>query len=78
MIQFEGTMIGISGIDNFINFPFKMANSYLKKLSKIDTKKIDKDNMNNLFIDAGLNMIDKEIGSGITLGNNKIWYHESN
>ena len=34
--------------------------------------------MNNLFIDAGLNMIDKEIGSGITLANNKIWYHESN
>ena len=40
MIQSGGTMIDISGIDNFINFPFKMANSYLKKLSKIDTKKI--------------------------------------
>ena len=30
---------GISGIDNFINFSFKMTNSYLKVLINIDTEK---------------------------------------
>ena len=45
---------------------------YSKELSNIDTKKINKNNRNNLFIDAGLNMILKEkIGLGITLTNNE-------
>ena len=39
MAQSVGVMTGISGIDDFLNFPFKMANSYLKELIKIDTKK---------------------------------------
>ena len=66
-------MTGISGIDNFINFPFKMANSYLKELSDIDTKNVNKNNGNNLFTDAALNIIGKmikeNVGSGITLIN---------
>ena len=76
LIQSGGIMAGISGIDNFINFPFKMANSCLKELSYTDTKKINKNNRNNLFIDTGLNMIGKKnkqkLGSGITLTNNEI------
>ena len=32
-------MTVISCIDNFINFPFKIRNSYLKDLSNVDTKK---------------------------------------
>ena len=39
MIQSGGVMIGKSVIDNFVDFPFKMANSYLKELSNIYTKK---------------------------------------
>ena len=66
-------MTGISGIDNFINFPFKMANSYLKELSDIDTKNVNKNNGNNLFTDAALNIIGKmikeNVGSRITLIN---------
>ena len=30
----------IPGIDNFINFPFKMLSSYLRELSNTGTKKI--------------------------------------
>ena len=69
-------MTGISGTNNFMNFQFKMANLYLKKLSNIDTKKVNKNSWNILFIDAELNMIGKKfkekIGSGITLTNNEI------
>ena len=39
MAQSVGVMTGISGIDNFLNFSFKMANSYLKELIKTDTEK---------------------------------------
>ena len=42
MIQSGGVMTGTSGIDDFINFPFKIAKSYLKDLSNIDIKKINK------------------------------------
>ena len=49
MIQSGGIMTGISGIDNFINFLFKMANSYLTELRFY------------LFADAGLNNIVKRI-----------------
>ena len=52
---------GISGIDNFVIFLFKMENSYLKELNNIDTNKINKNNKNNFFIDAGINMIVKTI-----------------
>ena len=66
-------MTCISGIDNFITFPFKMANSYLEELNNIDTKYVNKNNGNNLFTDAALNtigkMIKENIGSGITLIN---------
>ena len=31
---------GISGIDNFLNFPFKMGNSYLKELNHMGIKNI--------------------------------------
>ena len=31
---------GITGIDNFINFPLKMSRLYLKELSNMGTKKI--------------------------------------
>ena len=54
-------MTGISDIDSFISFPFKMENSCLKELSDIHTSKINKNNRNGLFIDAGLNMIGKKI-----------------
>ena len=49
-------MTGTSDIDTLIDFLFKMANSYLKELSNIDTKKINKNNSDNLLIDAGLSM----------------------
>ena len=49
-------MTGTSDIDTLIDFLFKMANSYLKELSNIDTKKINKNNRDNLLIDAGLSM----------------------
>ena len=41
-----------AGLDNFIEFPFKLLNSYAKELSNIDTKKLSKNN----YIDAGLNL----------------------
>ena len=69
-------MTGISGTNNSMNFQFKMANLYLKKLSNIDTEKVNNNSWNIIFIDAELNMIGKKfkekIGSGITLTNNEI------
>ena len=38
MVQSGIVMTDISGIVNFITFPFKMANLYLKELSNINTK----------------------------------------
>ena len=38
-----------------------MKNSYLKELSNMDNEKVNSNNRNNIFIDAELNMIDKEI-----------------
>ena len=38
-----------------------MQNSYLKELSNMDNEKVNSNNRNNIFIDAELNMIDKEI-----------------
>ena len=76
MIQSGEIMTGISDTNNFMNFQFKMANLYLKKLSNIDTKKVNNNSWNIIFIDAELNMIGKtfkeKIGSGITLTNNEI------
>ena len=61
-----------SGLDNFIESPFKLLNSYEKELSNTDTKKLNKNN----YIDGGLNMIGKKInekfGLGIALTNNEI------
>ena len=54
-------MTDISGIDHFISFPFKMANLCLKELRTIDTKQLNKNNRNSVFIDAGLNIIGKKI-----------------
>ena len=49
-----------------------MLELYTKELSNIDTKKYNK-NKNHLFLDAGLNMIDKKVkekfSSRITLNN---------
>ena len=39
----------LAGLDNFIEFPFNLLNSYEKELSNIDAKKLNKNN----FIDAG-------------------------
>ena len=61
MIQSGGIMTGVPGIDNFINFPFKIENPHLIELSNTDTKKINKNNRNNTFIDAELNMFGKKI-----------------
>ena len=52
---------GISNTNNFVNFSLKMANSYLKELNNIDSKKINKNNVKSFLIDAGLNMIGKKI-----------------
>ena len=49
-----------SGLDKFGNFPFKVRKWYSKELRNIDTKNY-KNNKNNLYIDAGLNMIGKTI-----------------
>ena len=38
-----------SGLDNFIESPFKLLNSYEKELSNTDTKKLNKNN----YIDGG-------------------------
>ena len=38
-----------------------MKNSYLKELSNMDNEKVNSNNRNNIFTDAELNMIDKEI-----------------
>ena len=43
----------MTGLDKFIEFPFKLLISYEKELSNTDTKKINKNN----FIYAGLNLI---------------------
>ena len=54
MIQSEGFLADTTGImtglDNFIKFPFKLLNSYEKELSNVGTKKLNKNN----YIDAGL------------------------
>ena len=50
----------ISGLDNIVIFPIKVLESYSKELNNIDTKKYKNNkNKNNLYIDAGLNMIGK-------------------
>ena len=66
-----------SGLDNIVNFPVEVLESYSKELNNIATKKYKNNkNKNNLYIDAGLNMIGKKIkekfGSGITLTNIEI------
>ena len=66
-----------SGLDNIVNFPFKVLESYSKELNNIDTKKYKNNkNKNNLYKDAGLNMTGKTIKekfrSGITLTNNEM------
>ena len=65
-------MTCISGV----NFLFKMTNSHLKELSNKDTEKIIYNDRNNIFVDAGHNMMDKtiqeKIVSEITLIINEI------
>ena len=64
MIQSGGFLTDITGIksvlDNFVSFPFKTLESYSKELSNVDTNK-NKNNKNNLYIDARLNMIGKNV-----------------
>ena len=73
MIKSGGFLTDITGLDNFVNFPFKILESYSKELSNI---KKHNNKKNNLYIDAGLNIIGKKIiekfGSGITLINNEM------
>ena len=59
-------------LDNFVNFPFKVLQSYSKELSNIDTKY--ENNKNNLHIDPGLNMTGKTIKENLvkTLTNNEV------
>ena len=73
------TVVFLGGFFNIIlicDFLFKEMESYSKELSNINTKKINKNNLNNHFIDAGLNITSKlvkaKVASGITLTNNKI------
>ena len=47
MTQPGGIMTAISGIDYFINFPFKMESLYLQELSNTDVQNINKNNWNN-------------------------------
>ena len=72
-VVFWGVFFNIILICDFL---FKEMESYSKELSNIDTKKINKNNLNNHFIDAGLNITSKlvkaKVVSGITLTNNKI------
>ena len=64
MIQSGGfltDLFGItSGLDNFVNFLFKVLESYSKELSNMDTKKY-KNNNSNLYLHVELNMIGKKI-----------------
>ena len=50
----------VTGSDNLINFLLKLMELYSRELSNINTKKINKNNENDLFIDAGLNMTSKK------------------
>ena len=50
----------VTGSDNLINFLLKLMELYSRELSDINTKKINKNNENDLFIDAGLNMTSKK------------------
>ena len=63
-----------SGLESFVKFSFKVLQSYSKNLGNIDTIKY-KNNKNNLFIDARLNIIGKKIKEKfvlrITLTNNE-------
>ena len=72
-VVFLGVFFNIILICDFL---FKEMESYSKELSNINTKKINKNNLNNHFIDAGLNITSKlvkaKVVSGITLTNNKI------
>ena len=40
MIQSGGFLTDITGLDNSVNFPFKVLDSYSNKLNNIDTKNI--------------------------------------
>ena len=63
-----------SGLESFVKFSLKVLQSYSKNLGNIDTIKY-KNNKNNLFIDARLNIIGKKIKEKfvlrITLTNNE-------
>ena len=50
----------VTGSDNLINFLLKLMELYSRELSNINTKKISKNNENDLFIDAGLNMTSRK------------------
>ena len=57
----------ISGLDNIVIFPIKVLESYSKELNNIDTKKYKNNkNKNNLYIDAGLIWLAKDL--------RKIWF----
>ena len=62
MIQSGGSLPDKTSIDNFVNFPLKVLESYSKALDNIDAeKKKNNNNEKNLFTDTGLNIIGKKI-----------------
>ena len=62
MIQSGGSLPYKTSIDNFVNFPLKVLESYSKALDNIDAeKKKNNNNEKNLFTDTGLNIIGKKI-----------------
>ena len=60
MIQSGGSLPYKTSIDNFVNFPLEVLESYSKALDNIDTEKKKNNNEKNLFTDTGLNIIGKK------------------
>ena len=56
MIQSGGFLADITGLNYFVNFPFKALESYSKEIKNTGTKKLS----NDILVDAGLNKFDKK------------------
>ena len=56
MIQSGGFLADITGLNYFVNFPFKALESYSKEINNTGTKK----SSNDILVDAGLNKFDKK------------------
>ena len=62
MIQAGEFLTDITDLDNFVNFPFKALQPYLKELKNISTQNLNDD----ILADVGLNMIGRKIKKGIS------------